>query len=385
MQEIVITRAVRTPIGQFSGSFKNTSAIDLLSVCLEAEPCIADVDHVYAGCILSAGLGQNPARQASLKARLHDDVSAITINKVCGSGMQAIFDARNALIAHQGHVIMAGGMENMSMAPHLLPGARCVGLKYGAQSLLDHLEHDGLMDAYRGLSMGLLADLIAKEHDISREEQESYALISCHRAVQARDSGIFAQEIVPVDVRNNKGSNQVCVDECIVDVNPEKMRSLRPAFSPDGTITAATASKIADGASCVTMMRADTAQAHGVSGIAKIVGCAVYGGSPENFAYAPVGAIKKLMKQIGWDSADLFEINEAFAIVPMLVSRHLNISLDKINIHGGACALGHPLGNSGCRVVVTLLNALRQKGLSRGIAALCVGGGEGIAMAVEMI
>lgn len=381
MHEIVITNAVRTPIGQFGGVFKSTSAIDLLSACLASESCLELVDHVYAGCVLSAGLGQNPARQAALQAAVPASVSATTINKVCGSGMQAVFDARNALLARNGHVIIAAGMENMSMAPHLLAGARCVGMKYGTRPLLDHLEHDGLLDAYTRRSMGGIADEIAKAHNLSREAQEEYALYSCQRAVHARDAGVFSNEIVPVNVRES----QICEDECIIAVNPEKMRALKPAFSADGTITAATASKIADGASCVTMMRVETAAEYGMSAIAKIVGCAVYGGNPENFAYAPVGAIQKLMQQIGWETADIFEINEAFAIVPMLVSKQLNISIEKINVHGGACAIGHPLGNSGCRVVVTLLNALRQKGMNRGIAALCVGGGEGIAMAVEML
>ncbi len=390
-KSVYIIGAKRTPIGSFQGQFASTPAPKLgaeaISAAIEqAEIDAGDVDELLMGCVLPAGVGQAPARQAALGAGLPLSVPCTTVNKVCGSGMKTVMQAADAIVADSASVAVAGGMENMSLAPYLLPGARA-GYRMGNQSVVDHMFHDGLTNPYDNHLMGVFAESCADKYAFSREQQDAFAAESVRRAQQAIESGAFAEEITPVTVKNRREEKQICVDEepgrCII----EKIPHLRPAFKRDGgTVTAANASKISDGASAMVLASADYVQQHGLRPLATIRGYSQHAQEPAWFTTAPVAAMQKLMERLGWSvgEVDLFEINEAFAVVTMAAMQELGITHEKVNIHGGATALGHPIGASGNRILVTLLHALRQKGLKRGIASLCIGGGEATAVAIEI-
>ncbi|MDX1902166.1 MAG: acetyl-CoA C-acyltransferase [Gammaproteobacteria bacterium] len=389
--EVVITAIARTPIGNLSGELKNFTAPQLASFAIEALLKRSGleknaVQEVILGCVLPAGVGQAPARQAALGAGLPVSVGCTTINKVCGSGMKAIMFANDMLRVGTQDIIIAGGMESMTNAPYLLTRAR-QGYRLGNSECLDHLLKDGLENAYDGKHMGYFAEICANENHFDRAAQDRFALTSLERAKKAITEKYFAREIVPLTEKTRDGERIIDTDERPLSVNPEKMPRLSPVFMKDGTITAANASSIADGAAAVLLMRAETAKKLGVKPIAKIVGQATHSQSPETFTTAPVSAIQSLLKKINWaiDDVDLFEINEAFAVVAMYAMKELSIPHDKLNIHGGACALGHPVGATGARIIVTLISALQQHKLKRGIAALCIGGGEATAIAVEML
>jgi acetyl-CoA C-acetyltransferase len=345
-----------------------------------------EIDEVIMGCVLPAGLGQAPARQATLGAGLPLSVGATTINKVCGSGMKAIMLAHDLISAGSADVIVAGGMESMSNAPYLLPKARA-GYRMGHGQVLDHMMLDGLENAYDGKAMGCFAQDTADAEGITREQMDEFAVSSLSKASKAIADGTFVDEIAPVTVKDRKGEVIVDTDEGPSNAKPEKIPALRPAFKKDGTVTAANSSSISDGAAALVVMTASKAAALGLTPLAKIVAHATNAIKPEDFTVAPVGAIEKVFAKTGWtkDDVDLFEINEAFAMVTMLGVNRLNLDANKVNIKGGACALGHPIGASGARIVVTLLHALNQKGLKKGVAALCIGGGEATAIAVEML
>lgn len=387
--DIVIAAIARTPIGNLSGELKNFSAPQLAAATIDALIQRAHIEkkiiqEVILGCVLPAGVGQAPARQAALNAGLPVSVGCTTINKVCGSGMKAIMFAHDLLRVGSQDVIIAGGMESMSNAPHLLMRAR-QGYRLGNGECLDHLLKDGLENAYDGKHMGYFAEVCAKESNFDRAAQDRFALTSLERARKAISEKYFSQEIVPLTEKMREGERTIDTDERPLSVNPEKMSRLSPVFIKDGTITAANASSIADGAASVLMMRAETATQHGVKPLVKIVGQATHSQSPETFTTAPVSAIQSLLKKTGWsmDDVDIFEINEAFAVVAMYAMQALKIPHDKLNIHGGSCALGHPIGASGARIVVTMIAAMLQHNLKRGIATLCIGGGEATAIAVE--
>lgn len=389
--QVVIVAATRTPMGAFQGVFKNTSAIELGSVIIKK--CVSSVDfdpksidQVIMGCVLSAGLGQSPARQASLKAGLSEAINCSNINKVCGSGMYSIMTARNAILAHDSDIVVAGGMENMTMSPYILPKARA-GHRMGHGTVIDHMFYDGLENASDHLSMGQLAENAAKQYNIKREQQDRYTYDCYNKVFKAYENNAFANEIVPVVVTDKKSTVEINRDEPPFKVNLERIPTLKPAFSADGTITAASSSSVADGAAALMLMSYEKAKELGVKPIARIVAQSCYAQDPALFATAPIGAIKSVLSKSGWNINDveLFEINEAFAVVAMAAIKALDINEELVNIHGGACALGHPLGASGARVVVTLLNALKCRNKSRGLATLCVGGGEGVAMTVEMM
>ncbi|KAB7613853.1 acetyl-CoA C-acyltransferase [Amylibacter sp. SFDW26] len=387
---IVIVGAARTPMGGFQGDFQNTPAPELGSAAIKAAVDAAGisadkVDEVLMGCVLPAGLGQAPARQAALGAGLPQSVPCTTVNKVCGSGMKTIMTAHDQLKAGSQDIMVAGGMENMSLAPYLSVKTRG-GARLGHVEMKDHMFLDGLEDAYdKGSLMGHFAELCAKEHQFTREAQDDYALTSLSNAIEAEKTGAFDGEIAAFTVKTRKGNIVIDADEQPSKARPDKIPTLRPAFDKDGTVTAANASSISDGAAAVVMMSEDKAQELNTPIKARIVGHASHAHEPEWFTTAPVPAAQKLMEKIGWsvDDVDLWEVNEAFAVVPMAFMQKLGISRDKINVNGGACALGHPIGASGTRIVVTLLNALEKRGLKRGIAAICIGGGEGTAIAVE--
>jgi len=386
---VVIASAARTPMGSFQGELKDAAATKLGSVAiravLERAGVPSDVvSEVIMGCVLPAGLGQAPARQAALGAGLSEATPCATLNKVCGSGMKAIMLAHDILVAGSGDVIVAGGMESMSNAPYLLDKARS-GQRLGHGRVLDHMFLDGLEDAYdKGRLMGSFAEDTAQHYQFTRSAQDDYALTSLARAKAASEDGSFAAEIVPVEVA--KGGS-VSLDEGPRKARPEKIPTLKPAFRPDGTVTAANASSISDGAAALVLMRQSEAERRGVAPLAVIRGHAGHAAAPAWFSTAPIGAINKLLAKTGWsaDEVDLFEINEAFAVVAMAAMRDLDLPHDKVNVHGGACALGHPIGASGARIVVTLLSALAQRGQRRGIASLCIGGGEATALAVELV
>ena len=390
MEQVVIVSATRTPMGAFLGNFKNLSSprlgAQVIRRCVE-QPGIAErVDQVLMGCVLSAGIGQSPARQAAIYAGLSDSVPATNINKVCGSGMYAIAAARNAIIASESDIIVAGGMESMSQAPYLLQKGRS-GYRFGHDRLIDHMVIDGLENSFDGKLMGELAEKAATQYNISRNEQDEYARKSFEKAFSANESGALKDEITPVEVIEKKQHTVIEKDEPPFKVNLDKLPTLRPAFMSDGTITAASSSSIADGAAALLMMSEGKAAELNLKPLAKVVATACYAQSPELFATAPIGAIKHVLAKSGWSigEVDLFEINEAFAVVAMSAMKALNINENCVNIYGGACALGHPLGASGARIVVTLLNALKNSGKKKGLAALCVGGGEGTALTVEML
>lgn len=391
-QEIFIISAVRTPIGNFQGSLNSLSATALGAAAIRAALSRANLslkipDAVIMGCVLSAGLGQAPARQAALKAGLPNSVDCTTINKMCGSGMKAIMLANDILRCESMDTIIAGGMESMTNAPYLLPGAR-KGYRLGHQQVIDHLFFDGLEDAYEeGKLMGIFAERCANHYRFSREAQDQFALSSLNKAISATQNNIFAAEIVPVKISTPKGEIEVLDDEGPATAKPEKIPTLRPAFAQEGTITAANASSISDGAAAMVIMTGKKARELSLTPIAKILAHATHSQEPALFTTAPVFAIQKLLAKLHWtvEDVDLWEINEAFAVVVMNAIKDLNLPADKVNVHGGACTLGHPIGASGARIVVTLLNALKQQGARRGVAALCIGGGEATALAVELI
>lgn len=388
---IAILSAVRTPIGGMMGSLGTLSASDLggiaIAAALEKSGLKASqVEEVIMGSVLTAGQGQAPARQAALKAGLNKSTSCTTINKVCGSAMKSIMLAGNALRSGQSEVLVAGGMESMSKAPYLLPQAR-QGYRFGHAQMLDHMQYDGLQDAYQDVAMGFFAESCANKYQFSRDMQDAYALESLRRANQAIDHDYFAAEIVPVTVMSRRGSVLVSSDEQPGNARPDKIPQLKPAFQKDGSVTAANASSISDGAAALTLMMADQAAEQGLKPIAIIHGYDESAQEPEWFTTAPVTAIQNTLKRVGWtlDEVDLWEINEAFAVVAMAAMRELGISHEKLNVHGGACALGHPIGASGARIVVSLIHAMIRRGDKRGVASLCIGGGEATAMAIEII
>ena len=390
-ESIVIVGAKRTPIGAMQGKFNSVAASDLGATAIRAAVEQAgvkssEVEDVIFGCVLPAGQGQAPARQAALKAGLDKTTPATTVNKMCGSGMKAAMMAFDELSAGQAKVIVAGGMESMTNAPHLLPKARG-GYRYGAQQVLDHMATDGLEDAYVGKPMGHFADKTAEKYGFTREQMDAYAKESTERAVKASKGGEFTAEIAPVTVKGRAGDEIVKDDETPFTVKLEKIPTLRPAFNKDGTVTAATSSSISDGAAALVMMTEGEAKKRGAKPLARIVAYATNAHEPEWFTTAPVGAIQKVLAKAGWKTADvdLFEVNEAFAVVTMAAMKDIGIPHEKVNVNGGAVALGHPIGATGARIITTLIYALKKRGLKKGIAALCIGGGEGTAIALEVI
>ncbi|WP_430444328.1 MAG: acetyl-CoA C-acyltransferase [Pseudomonas piscis] len=389
---IVIVSAVRTPMGGFQGELKGLSAPQLgaeaIRAAVQRAGVAADsVEEVLFGCVLSAGLGQAPARQAALGAGLDKGTRCTTLNKMCGSGMEATILAHDMLLAGSAEVVIAGGMESMSNAPYLLDRARA-GYRMGHGKVLDHMFLDGLEDAYdKGRLMGTFAEDCAEANGFTRQVQDEFAIASLTRAQQAIKDGLFKDEIVPLQVTIGKESRLISDDEQPPKAKLDKIASLKPAFREGGSVTAANSSSISDGAAALLLMRRSEAQKRGLKPLAVIHGHAAFADTPGLFPVAPVGAIERLMKKTGWslDQVDLFEINEAFAVVSLVTMSKLEIPHDKVNVHGGACALGHPIGASGARILVTLLSALRQKGLKRGVAAICIGGGEATAMAVECL
>lgn len=389
---VVILSYARTPMGSFQGSLSGASAVDLGATAVKAaveragvDP--ADVERCYMGCVLPAGLGQAPARQAARFAGLGDHVEATTVNKMCGSGMMAAMMAADAIAAGSSDVIVAGGMESMSNAPYLSKKHRA-GARIGHDTVYDHMMLDGLEDAYEpGRAMGTFAEDTAGEYQLTREAQDEYAIESLTRAQKAQSSGAFDGEIVAVQVKTRKGVDTVDKDEQPLKGDPSKIPTLRPAFSKDGTITAANASSISDGAAALVLARASVAEAKGLKPVARIVAHTAHARLPAHFTTAPIGAIERLLEKTGWKigEVDLFEINEAFACVTMFAMKDLGIPRDKVNVHGGATAMGHPIGASGARILATLIAALQRTGGKRGIASLCIGGGEATAMAVELV
>jgi len=389
---IVIASAARTPIGGFQGDFKDLAAPSLGAAAIKTAVersgmRLEDIDEAIMGCVLPAGQGQAPARQAALKAGLPQATGCATINKMCGSGMKAIMLAHDLLRAESADVVVAGGMESMTNAPYLLDRARA-GYRMGHGKVIDHMFLDGLEDAYgERLPMGAFAESCAEAFQFTRAAQDEYAIASLQRAQKAIEDGSFRDEITPVTAAAGKAEKTVLHDEQPFKARLDKIPTLKPAFKEGGTVTAANSSSISDGAAALVLMRRSEAEKWGVSTIATICAHASHAQAPDQFATAPIGALRKLMDKSGWSlqEVDLFEINEAFAVVAMAAMRELGLAHEKVNVHGGACALGHPIGASGARIVVTLLAALKKYGLKRGAAAICIGGGEATALAVEMI
>ncbi len=389
---VVIVSAARTPMGGFMSDFADLAAHDLGGVAIKAAVeragiAPALVEEVLFGNCLMAGQGQAPARQALFKGGLPQSTGAVTLSKMCGAGMEATILAHDQLIAGSREVMVSGGMESMSGAPYLLKKGRG-GYRMGHDKVFDHMMLDGLEDAYEpGRSMGTFGEDCAAKYQFTREQQDAFAIASVTRAQEAARSGAFDAEIAPVTLKTRKGEVTVSVDEGPAKARLDKIASLKPAFRKDGTITAASSSSINDGAAAMVLMRASTAQRLGCKPLARIVGHATHAQAPEWFSTAPVGATEKLLKKIGWQvgDVDLWEINEAFAVVPMALMADLKIPHDKVNVNGGACALGHPIGASGARILVTLVHALKARGLQRGLATLCIGGGEATAMAIELV
>ena len=389
---IVILGAARTPMGAFQGDFASLAAHDLggaaIKAAVERSGIAPDkVDEVLFGNCLMAGQGQAPARQAGFKGGLPASAGAVTLSKMCGSGMQATLLAHDQLVAGSRDVMVAGGMESMTQAPHLLLKSR-VGIRIGHDRIYDHMMLDGLEDAYEpGRAMGTFGEQCADKYAFTREAQDNYAIASVKRAQAAIKSGAFEAEITPVTVKTRAGEVVVSVDEGPGKVKLDKIATLKPAFKQGGTITAASSSSINDGAAALVLSRESTAKELGALPLARIVGHATFAQAPEWFSTAPVGAVNKLLKKIGWSvkDVDLWEVNEAFAVVPMALMKELDLSHDTVNVNGGACALGHPIGASGARIIVTLLYALQARGLKKGIATLCIGGGEATALAIELL
>jgi len=389
-QDIVIVAAKRTPMGGFQGNLSSVASPMLAATAIKgllAETQLAGehVDEVLMGCVLPAGLGQAPARQATLGAGLPLSVGATTVNKVCGSGMKTVMLAHDLIKAGSAKVVIAGGMESMSQAPYLLDKARG-GMRMGHGKVLDHMFLDGLEDAYTGGAMGTFAQKTADEFGITREQMDAFALSSLEKANAAINSGAFKTEITPVTVSDRRGDVTIDTDEQPGNARPEKIPTLRPAFTKDGTITAANSSSISDGAAALMLTSRGEADRLGLAALATIKGHTTHAQEPSLFTTAPVGAMAKLLANVGWstDEVDLFEINEAFAMVTMLAVSELGLDIAKVNVNGGACALGHPIGCSGSRLLVTLIHALKARGLKRGVASLCIGGGEATAMAIEV-
>jgi len=388
LDPVVIVGMARTPMGGLLGDLASLSANELGAIAVKAAVAEAklkpgEANEIIMGNCLPAGQGQAPARQAGFKAGEDKGLEATTINKMCGSGMQATVMGRNAIMAGDADIVIVGGMESMTNAPHLLNVRK--GHKYGAMTSEDHMALDGLSDAYSHGPMGLFADKIAGEYQFTREQQDAYALETLTRAQNATKNGKFKREIAPVTVKGRKGDTIVDSDELPRTAMPDKIPTLRPAFSKDGTVTAANASGISDGAAAMVLMRLSEAKKRGLTPIAKIVASSSHAHEPEYFTTAPVPAMKKALEKAGWkiEDVDLWEVNEAFAVVPMIAMKELGISHDKLNVNGGACAMGHPIGASGARVIITLLAAMEDRGVKKGMASLCIGGGEGIAMALE--
>ncbi|MEX2151030.1 MAG: acetyl-CoA C-acyltransferase [Steroidobacteraceae bacterium] len=389
-KSVVILGARRTPIGAMLGMYSAVAAPALGAAALKAalasagaEPGI--VDEVVMGCVLPAGQGQAPARQAAIAAGVPQSVPATTVNKMCGSGMKAVMMAADQLASGGADFILAGGMESMTNAPYLLPKARA-GYRMGHGEILDHMFYDGLQSPWDGKLMGCFADATAAKYGFSRAEQDAFAAESVRRAVAAVESGAFAGEIAPVTVKDRKGERVIDRDETPFTVSIEKIPTLKPAFGKDGTVTAASSSSISDGAAALLLARGEAAAAKGLQPVARIVAQASHAHAPEWFTTAPGGAIATVLKRASWSAADvdLFEINEAFAVVTMAAMKDIGIAHDRVNVHGGACALGHPVGATGARILTTLIHALQQRGGRRGVAALCIGGGEATAVAIEL-
>ena len=391
-ENIVITGMARTPMGAFQGTLKDASCAELgaasIRAALERSRVGADeVSETIMGCVLPAGQGQAPARQAALGADMPLSVCCTTVNKMCGSGMKSTMLAHDLLLGGEERILVAGGMESMTNAPYLLPRARS-GMRLGHGEVVDHMFLDGLEDAYdRGKLMGTFAEATAGRYGFSREAQDEFAIRSLTRAKKAIEEGIFKEEIVPVTIKGRKGDTVVETDETPLKANLEKIPTLKPAFAKDGTVTPANSSSISDGAAALVMMRESTAEKRGIRPIARILGHTEHAHEPAWFTTAPVTAIKKLLEKLEWNAGDvdLYEINEAFAVVTMAAISELELDPEKVNVHGGACALGHPIGASGARIIVTLLAALKHHGQRRGLASLCIGGGEATALAVELI
>jgi len=388
---VVIVAAARTPMGAFQGELKSFAAPELGAAAIRAAVERAklkpeDVQEVLMGCVLPAGQGQAPARQAALGAGLALSTGCTTVNKMCGSGMKAAMIAHDALLSQSSEIIVAGGMESMTNAPYLLPKAR-TGLRMGHGQVIDHMFYDGLEDAYeKGRLMGTFAEACAGSYEFSRAAQDDFAISSLKRAKQANSDGSFAWEITPLAIKSGKEQKFVEMDEQPFKANLEKIPTLKPAFRKDGTVTAANSSSISDGAAALVLMRRSTAEKRGLAPLATIIGHSTHAQAPGLFTTAPVGAIRKLLEKADWTagSVDLYEINEAFAVVTMAAMKEHGLPHDKVNVHGGACALGHPIGASGARILVTLIGALRKHKGRRGVASLCIGGGEATAMAIEL-
>jgi acetyl-CoA C-acetyltransferase len=388
---VVIAGSARTPMGGLMGSLSSVRSPELGAVSIKAaieraglKP--ADVQEVVMGCVLPAGLGQAPARQASRSAGIPDSSGCTTINKMCGSGMQALIMAHDQIKAGTNSIMAVGGMENMSQSPYLLPKARS-GMRMGHGKVMDSMFLDGLEDAYEGGLMGVFAQQTADKYSISRQAMDEFAIGSLQRSLAAIANGWFRDEIAPVTIAGRGGETLVDTDEQPGNAKPEKIPTLKPAFAKDGTVTAANSSSISDGASALILTSAAEADARGLVPQARVVAHSTHARLPSEFTLAPIGAVEKVLEKAGWSvgDVDLFEINEAFAVVSLLAMNELGLSPEKVNVHGGACALGHPLGSSGSRIIVTLINALKQRGLKRGVASLCIGGGEGTAVAIELI
>lgn len=389
--DVVIVGTARTPMGGLMGALSPVRSPDLGAVSIRAAVersglAPDDIQEVIMGCVLPAGLGQAPARQAARAAGIPDSSGCTTVNKMCGSGMQAVILAHDQIRAGTNARMVAGGMENMSQAPYLLPKARG-GMRMGHGDVLDSMFLDGLEDAYEGGLMGVFAQRTADRFNISRETMDEFAIASLTKALAAIESGAFKPEIVPVTVPGRGGETVVDTDEQPGKARPEKIPTLKPAFAKDGSVTAANSSSISDGASALVLASAAEAEARGLPVQARIVAHATHAQLPAEFTLAPIGAIEKVLAKAGWsvDEVDLFEINEAFAVVTLAAMNALKLPAEKVNVYGGACALGHPIGSSGSRILVTLINALKQRGLKRGVASLCIGGGEGTAVAIELI
>jgi len=387
---IVIVAARRSPMGAFQGVLSPLTAPEISAAVTAA--CIedtgidaADIDEVLLGCVLPAGLGQAPARQAALGAGIPVGTACTTVNKVCGSGMKTTMFANDLIKAGSANIVVSGGMESMTNAPYLMPKARG-GYRMGHQEVLDHMFFDGLQNPYDGNMMGHFAEITAEKYGFTREAQDEFAITSVTRARDAMTAGKFADEIAELTVKTRKGENVVSEDENPLRANIEKIPTLRPAFKKDGTVTAASSSSISDGAATLILMRQSDAEKRGIDVLATVAGHSAFAHEPEWFTTAPVHAIKSLHKMLGWDvgSVDLYEINEAFACVTMAAMHDLDIPHDKVNVNGGACALGHPIGASGARIIVTLLHALRNRGGGKGVASLCIGGGEAVAIGIEI-
>jgi acetyl-CoA C-acetyltransferase len=389
--EVVIVSARRTPIGAFLGALTPLSAVQLGSAAIKAAVESAGVrpdqiQEVIMGCVLPAGLGQAPARQAALAAGVPIATPATTINKMCGSGLKAVMMAADQIRSGTAEIIVAGGLESMSNSPHLLPKSR-LGYRMGPAELVDHMMRDGLASPFDGKPMGSFADATAAKYNFTRAQQDAFATESVRRAMAALESGAFDEEVTPVTVKGRKGETVVARDETPGTCDVSRIASMKPAFNKDGTVTAASSSSISDGAAALVVTSAQAAASRGLKPLARIVGYASQAQEPEWFTTAPVGAIKKVLGQLGWkpQDVDLYEINEAFAVVTMAAIRDVDLDPQRVNVNGGACALGHPIGATGGRILTTLLHALKKRGGKRGLASLCIGGGEGVALAVEML